>query len=236
MVRTSLHPQSPRSRATRALVISNLGAFALVGWLRFVGISWVNAAWGMVPARLSADPVGEASKLITGLFVHDGFAHLLWNLVFLLLFGRRVERALGASRFVFFYLLTGVLSSVAQFSVGPNSPIPLVGSSGAIAGLLGGFLVLFPKEPVTFLHVPAYQLIGLWFGLNLIGGLASLGGSNSDTAFFAHLGGFAAGLLLIRFFSKDHSLDSGLPSYHEAPRVVRRPIFSKNSQGPFWRT
>jgi len=216
-------------------LISNLGTFALLGWLRVIGVTWINAAWGMVPTRLSADPVGEAPKLITSLFVHDGFTHLLWNLIFLLLFGRRVERSLGATRFVMFYLLTGVLSSLAQFALDPHNPIPLVGSSGAIAGLLGGFLVLFPREPVTFFRVPAYQLIGLWFGLNLIGGLASLGGSGGDTAFFAHIGGFAAGLLLVRFFNKDHTTESGLPSFHEAPRVVRRPIFPKNTNGPFWR-
>lgn len=204
--------------------------------MRALGASWVNATWGMVPARLTADPMGEASKLITGLFIHDGFAHLLWNLIFLLMFGGRVERALGSTRFVIFYLLTGVLSSLAQFTIDPHSPIPLVGSSGAIAGILGGFLVLFPKEPVTFFRVPAYQLIGLWFGLNLIGGLASLGSATSDTAFFAHLGGFAAGLVLVRLFAQDHSKERGFPTFHEAPRVVRRPIFRKDADGPFWRT
>lgn len=226
---------APRARATRLLLTLHFFAFFMVWGLRMSGFSWVNAAYGMVPSRFSADPVGEMPKLLTGLFIHDGLGHLLWNVIFLLLFGRRIERALGYTRFLVFFLVTGVLSSLSQFLVDPLSPIPLVGSSGAIAGILGGFLVLFPKQPVTIFRWPAYGLIGFWFVSNLIGGLAQVRGTSTETAFFAHLGGFLAGLILIRFFTdtKDEAGPAG--GFGSRTRVVRPPIFPKNADGPFWR-
>ena len=149
---TSEHPG--KARGTRLLVTLHLVAFLMVWMWRANGFAWVNAAYGLVPARLSADPVGESSKLLTGLFIHDGLGHLVWNLVFLLLFGRRIEHTLGYSKYLVFFLVTGVFSSLCQFTVDPLSSIPLVGSSGAIAGLLGGFLVLFPKRRVTIFGWP----------------------------------------------------------------------------------
>lgn len=229
--------ESPgRARAVRLLVTLHLLAFLLVWALRTSGFGWVNAAYGMVPARLSADPVGEASKLLTGLFIHDGFGHLIWNVAFVLLFGRRIERTLGYHRFLLFFLTAGILSSLCQFAIDPLSPIPLVGSSGAIAGLLGGFLVLFPKQPITLFGWPAYGVIGFWFALNLVGGFASLGNGSNDTAFFAHLGGFAAGLLMIRLFTPSDKAGPKVSGFGSYARVVRRPIFPKDADGPFWRT
>lgn len=225
-----------RTRAVRLLLTLQLFAFFLVWTLRTTGFGWVNAAYGMVPTRLSADPIGEASKLVTGLFIHDGLGHLAWNAIFLILFGRRIERTLGYYRFLVFFFVTGILSSLSQFAINPLSPIPLVGSSGAIAGLLGGFLVLFPKQPITIFAWPAYGLIGAWFAMNLIGGLASLGSGSTDTAFFAHLGGFAAGLLMIRLFTPSDKLESPVGGFGSQARVIRRPIFPKDADGPFWRT
>jgi membrane associated rhomboid family serine protease len=225
----------PPSRAVRLLLTLQLLAFVLSWALRASGFAWVNAAYGMVPARLSADPLGEASKLLSGLFIHDGLGHLTWNLIFLLLFGRRVERTLGYARFLAFFFITGVSSSLSQFAIDPQSSIPLVGSSGAIAGLLAGFLVLFPRQPITIFAWPAYGVIGFWFVMNLIGGLASLGGGTSDTAFFAHLGGFLAGLLLIRPFTKSDEDEPKASPFGSSARVIRRPIFPKDADGPFWR-
>lgn len=225
----------PRSRAVRLLLTLQLLAFILSWALRASGFAWVNAAYGMVPARLSADPTGEALKLVSGLFVHDGLGHLTWNIIFLLLFGRRVEQALGYFRFLAFFFLAGVASSLSQFAIDPQSPVPLVGASGAIAGLLAGFLVLFPRQPITIFAWPAYSVIGFWFVTNLIGGLASLGEGTSDTAFFAHLGGFLAGLLLIRpLTSSDEDKPHSNP-FGSSARVIRRPIFPKDADGPFWR-
>lgn len=224
-----------RSRGVRLLLTLQLVAFVLAWSLRTTGFAWVNAAYGMVPARLSADPVGEASKLISGLFIHDGLGHLVWNVVFLLLFGRRVERTLGYSRFLAFFFVTGILSSLSQFAIDPGSPIPLVGASGAIAGLLAGFLVLFPRQPITIFAWPAYGVIGFWFMMNLIGGLASLGQGATDTAFFAHLGGFLAGLLLIRPFTPADENEPRNSPFGSSVRVIRRPIFPKDADGPFWR-
>lgn len=225
-----------RARAVRQLLSLQLVAFLVVWSLRATGFAWVNAAYGMVPSRLSADPIGEVTKLFTGLFIHDGLGHLAWNIVFLLVFGRGVERALGYHRFLVFFFVTGILSSLSQFAIDPLSPIPLVGASGAIAGILGGFLVLFPKMPITFFSWPAYGVIGFWFALNLIGGLSSLGDGSSDTAFFAHLGGFLAGLLSIRLFTPSHKEESSAGGFGSRARVIRRPIFPKDADGPFWRT
>ncbi len=208
----------------------------MVWSLRTSGFSWVNAAYGMVPARLSADPTGEMPKLLTGLFIHDGTGHLFWNLVFLWLFGRRLERVLSDFRFIVFFLLTGVISSLSQFAIDPLSSIPLVGSSGAIGGLLGGTLVLFPKERITVFQWPAYGMIGAWFALNILGGFASLRTGDTDTAFFAHIGGFAAGLLLIRLFAQQESKTGSAGGYSTKARVVQKPIFQKDDAGPFWRT
>ncbi len=224
-----------RARATRLLLALHVFAFFLAWGLRASGFSWVNAAYGLVPSRFSADPTGELPKLLTGLFIHDGFGHLLWNVAFLVLFGRPIEKSLGYGRFLAFFLVTGVLSSLSQFVVDPWSPIPLVGSSGAIAGILGGFLVLFPRRPVTIFRWPAYGVIGFWFVSNLIGGFAQIRGSYTDTAFFAHLGGFLAGLLLIRFFHRDEDAAGPASPYGSRMRVVRPPIFPKNAEGPFWR-
>jgi membrane associated rhomboid family serine protease len=226
-------PPRPK-RVTRTLIVVNVAAFFLIWWMRASGVTWINAGYGMVPARLSADPTGEAIKLLTSLFVHDGLGHLLWNMIFLHIFGRKVEDALGRFRFITFYLIAGVASALAQFGIGPHNPIPLVGSSGAIAGILGGFLVLHPKAPVSVFRFTAWKVIGGWFVINVLGGLASLGGGASDTAFFAHLGGFVAGLLTIRLLISKDDGDDGWPSFREPPRVTKPKIFHKDEEGPFW--
>jgi membrane associated rhomboid family serine protease len=189
-----------------------LAANVLV-WLWQVGLMQSGAAWvvpgyGMVPSRLTGDPLGEGFTLVTSMFMHGSWAHIGGNMLFLYVFGDNVEDALGHVRYVLFYLLGGAAAAIAQLGTDPGSTIPMVGASGAIAGVLGAYLVLYPRAPVTvlfgffFLVFPAWLVVGEWFLWNLIMGFGSLGGAQAGggVAFFAHIGGFVAGLLGVRPF------------------------------------
>jgi membrane associated rhomboid family serine protease len=188
------------------LIALNILAFALESWLiASHGDSYVVAGYGLVPSRISADPAGEAFTLFTSMFMHGGFGHLAGNMLFLWIFGDNVEDAIGHVRYVFFYLLCGVCAGLAQVLTGTGNPAPVVGASGAIAGVMGAYLVLYPRIPVTvfmgfFLMVfPAWAVIGFWFVAQLTGGLSALGlDSPGGVAFFEHIGGFLAGVLVVR--------------------------------------
>jgi len=147
------------------------------------------------------------------MFMHGSFSHIAGNMLFLWIFGDNVEDAIGHFRYVGFYLLCGLCAALAQVLTGPGSSAPMVGASGAIAGVLGAYLVLYPRAPITVINpipflwlflgilivLPAWVVIGAWFGLNLLGGVNSLGlGSSGGVAFFAHIGGFLAGVLAVR--------------------------------------
>ena len=177
------------------------------------GEAWVVPGYGLVPVRFVNDPLGEAFTIFTAMFMHGGWAHLGGNLLFLYIFGDNVEDAMGHLRYFFFYLACGVAAAMAQVLTGPYSSVPMVGASGAIAGALGGYLVLYPRAPITVLNpfvplwlfigffvvVPAWLMIGLWFLSNLFSGLWEIGRmTQGGVAFFAHVGGFVAGLLLVR--------------------------------------
>lgn len=177
------------------------------------GASWVIPGYGVVPARISADPAGEAFTIFSSMFMHGGWEHLGGNMLFLYIFGDNVEDALGHFRYVIFYLAGGVAAAAAQVLIDPASPIPMVGASGAIAGVLGAYLVLYPRAPIlvinpffplwfligVFLEFPAWLVVGEWFLWNLVRGVTSLGTEVvGGVAFFAHLGGFILGLVTIR--------------------------------------
>ena len=168
--------------------------------------------WGAVPADVAAalaagDWFGAATLgMVTSIFLHGGWLHLIGNMLYLWIFGNNIEDRLGRLGFVLFYLAGGVAAALAQVAIDPTSEIPLIGASGAIAAILGAYLVLFPRARVlslVFLGV-FYQLIevravfvlGFWFVLQLIDGLASLGIPEAEggVAFFAHIGGFVAGM------------------------------------------
>jgi membrane associated rhomboid family serine protease len=149
--------------------------------------------------------------LFTSLFVHAGWLHIIGNMLYLWIFGNNVEDAMGHLRFALFYLLCGLGASAAQIAVNANSPVPNIGASGAIAGVLGAYLVLFPRARVVSLvtlgyfvrlvKVPVFLVLGLWIVVQLFSGLASLGMPEvGGVAWFAHLGGFLVGLLLVRLF------------------------------------
>ena len=149
--------------------------------------------------------------LFTAMFMHGGWAHLGGNMLYLWIFGDNLEDRLGHRRYLLFYLLAGLLASLAHVFasvlIGDNLQIPSLGASGAIAGVLGGYLVLFPRRRITVLvlrmvtQVNAIIAVGLWFVFQLVGGLGTLSGSSDGVAYAAHIGGFIAGLILIKLFA-----------------------------------
>jgi membrane associated rhomboid family serine protease len=169
--------------------------------------------WGVVPGRLTAawgrgDLVsGESLTLLTSQFLHGGWLHLLGNLLYLWIFGNNVEDRLGRPGFLLFYLIGGVVAGLTQVAIDPGSPIPTIGASGAIAATLGAYLVFFPGARVTSLvflgffyqlvRVPAALVLVLWFVLQLLDGIGSLGPTQGGgVAFFAHIGGFVFGAVV----------------------------------------
>lgn len=165
---------------------------------------------------LQPTPISVYITLLTSLFMHGGFAHLFGNMLFLWIFGDNVEHRLGHVRYLIFYLACGVIASLAHvittFMFATNIAsmlIPSLGASGAISGVLGGYILLYPKRRVTVIlfrfltDVPAYVAIGIWFAFQLISGLGLLGGGSElgGVAYAAHIGGFVAGLVLIKLFA-----------------------------------
>lgn len=168
--------------------------------------------WGFTPALLfgpgggSAGAISPWLTLVTSTFVHGGWAHILMNMLFLWIFGDNIEDRLGAFRFVLFYLLTGVAANLTHALASPGAIVPVVGASGAIAGVLGAYFLAFPRARITSLvilgifvtvaQVPALVFLVVWFGLQLFMGLTSYGVAGQTVAWWAHVGGFAAGVAL----------------------------------------
>jgi rhomboid family protein len=167
--------------------------------------------WAFVPARFSADPTGSAVTVFTAMFMHGGWMHLFGNMLYLWIFGDNVEDNFGHLGFLIFYLLAGIAATFAQYYFVPHSHVPNVGASGAIAGVLAAYLVMFPRGRVNVLlgnqitTMPALIVIGLWIVLQAFSGVGSLLATEqtSDTggvAYMAHLGGFGAGFLMTFLF------------------------------------
>lgn len=150
--------------------------------------------------------------ILTGMFMHGGWLHLGGNMLYLWIFGNNIEDVLGSVRYLVFYLLGGLGATALQILVNPDSQIPAIGASGAIAGVLGGYLMLYPRAQVETLvffgfiqviRVPALILLGYWIVIQIFSGLLSLGMPDvGGVAYFAHVGGFIAGLALVRFFRR----------------------------------
>jgi membrane associated rhomboid family serine protease len=159
---------------------------------------------------LQPTPISVYITLLTSMFMHGGWAHILGNMLYLWIFGDNLEDRLGHGRYLLFYLLVGLLASLAHVFasvlLGDNLQIPTLGASGAIAGVLGGYQLLFPRNRVTVIlvrvvtQVRAIFAVGLWFLLQLVGGLGVVAGGSDGVAYAAHIGGFIAGLALIKLF------------------------------------
>ena len=148
--------------------------------------------------------------LFTSMFMHGGWFHILGNLWFLWVFGDNVEDAMGPVRFALFYVICGIAAALAHVASSPDSAVPVVGASGAIGGVMGAYAALYPRAPVHILVplgfffyrmvVPAYLMLGYWFLLQILGGIPALQGAGGGVAFWAHVGGFAAGIALLPLF------------------------------------
>ncbi|MBV9210205.1 MAG: rhomboid family intramembrane serine protease [Acidobacteria bacterium] len=166
---------------------------------------------------LQPTPVSVYITLLTSMFMHGGWAHILGNMLFLFIFGDNLENRIGHGRYLAFYLICGIIASLAHVVMNMNSYIPSLGASGAISGVLGGYILLYPRNRVRvlmfniFTQVPAYVAIGLWFVFQLISGLGFLGGGSQidGVAYAAHIGGFIAGLALIKIFALGRGAGAG---------------------------
>ena len=215
---------STRRRTTPYVNVGIIIACVLV-FLYELSLSTIDVGrffqdWGVVPVQLvdwleSPSVVEEPSTVVTSMFIHGGWLHLIGNMLFLWVFGDNVEDAMGHGRYLVFYLLAGLAATALQVFIDQESLIPIVGASGAIAGVLGAYLVLYPRATVSVLipwlwffgafPVPAAFLIVFWFLLQLLSGVASLGaaaGVTEGIAFWAHVGGFIAGVVLVWAFRR----------------------------------
>ncbi len=169
--------------------------------------------WGLVPYELmQLNPLAMLT-VFTSMFIHGGFMHLISNMLYLWIFGDNIEWALGPLRFIIFYFLCGIGAALAQVLVNPQSTVPMIGASGAISGVLGAYLLLYPRvevETLVFLgyfvrmiRLPALVVLGMWILLQLSSGFLSLGmEAMGGVAFFAHIGGFFTGTVLVGLFRR----------------------------------
>jgi membrane associated rhomboid family serine protease len=179
----------------------------------------------------ATDPGRQGSHLLTSMFLHGSWMHLLGNMWFLWIFGNNVEDAMGRMRFLVFYLVCGLAAAFGQVLTNPSSAIPMVGASGAISGVMGGYLVLYPKVRVfafiplgffiTSVALPAWVMLGYWLLIQFVSGLAAFGGEIGGVAFWAHIGGFVAGVVLIKLFARSEYV-AAHKSHHWHPQRLLR--------------
>lgn len=189
---------------TYALLALNIVVF----FLELTGGDAFIMKWAFVPSRFLADPAGDFPTLFTSMFMHGGWLHLAGNMLYLWIFGDNVEDRFGHVKFIIFYLLCGLAATFAQLAFSTGSDIPNLGASGAIAGVLGAYIILFPQGKIRVLQgsrmvqVSALIVIGLWIVLQLFSSIGSIAGA-ADTggvAYMAHIGGFLAGIGLTFLF------------------------------------
>ncbi|HEX9641063.1 MAG TPA: rhomboid family intramembrane serine protease [Candidatus Krumholzibacteria bacterium] len=223
------NPTRRRAYVTIGLIVLNFLVFIYeAGQGREMGL--FIARWGATPFELThfKDLVGELREIklvhvpgptpihltaLTSMFLHGGWLHLGMNMLFLGIFGNNIEDFLGSIRFLALYILWGLFGLALHVATRPSSPIPVVGASGAISGVLGAYLVLYPRARVTsllflgffvqFVEVPAVVLITVWTLFQVVGGITSLGSIGGGTAYWAHVGGLAAGWFMMRWLARE---------------------------------
>jgi membrane associated rhomboid family serine protease len=195
------------------LIAANVAVFVLM-WLAGSQQETLVYQFALIPASFtSALSLGDITDIFTSMFMHAGIGHLAGNMLYLWIFGDNVEDSMGKIMYLAFYLVGGVVASLTHILTNPGSQIPTVGASGAIAAVLGAYLVLFPRSHVATLiplgfflrvtMVPAALVLGLWFVLQLFSGVLSLGGPDvGGVAFWAHIGGFVAGVVMALVLGK----------------------------------
>ena len=180
-------------------------------------IKQVFYAFALIPGRVTEELQagspglgGAIAPFFTSMFLHGGWLHLIGNMWFLWIFGDNVEDTLGPLRYLLFYFICGLAAGITHYLIDPNSMLPAAGASGAIAGIMAGYIVLFPGAriltlvPLGFflqvMELPAYVVLGVWFLIQALSGFLSLGATGGGVAWWAHIGGFLAGLILVRPF------------------------------------
>ncbi len=223
--RTDMIPLRDSTPSTRvpaisyAIIIVNVLIFFFEVSLGRQHLEALVMAFGFIPGRFlsqigQADFLEATVPIFTSMFLHGGWLHILGNMWTLYIFGDNVEDTFGHGRFLTFYLLCGVVACLAQLAIAPRSAIPMVGASGAIAGVMGAYFFLFPHAriltlvPIVFfviIEVKAYVFLGVWFLVQFLSSSASAGAAEvkGGVAFWAHIGGFAAGYLMVRLFLAD---------------------------------
>ncbi|HLO14957.1 MAG TPA: rhomboid family intramembrane serine protease [Anaerolineales bacterium] len=195
------------------LIVANVLAFIYELQLSPSALERFIFTWGLVPARLTNDLAGAWMTIFTAMFLHGGWFHLLSNMWFLYIFGDNVEARLGGARYLIFYLLSGVAAVLLQTYILPTSQVPMIGASGAIAGVLGAYLVSYPRSRIaslvpilfifTIVEVPAVIFLVFWFVSQIYSGLFAMQGANaSGIAWWAHIGGFVFGVIMVSFFAR----------------------------------
>ena len=213
----------PLAFVTWGLIALNVLAFFLEVSRPEAALQSFVQSWGVVPREYAAGqdlspmiPAPFWTTLFTSMFLHGGWMHLGGNMLYLWIFGDNVERSMGAVRFLLFYLVCGLAASAAHIMFNLGSALPAVGASGAISGVLGGYLLLFPKNQVRVLtygriaHIPAIVVIGFWIVLQFVNGIGSVARTDetAGVAYMAHIGGFVAGIVLVKLFAR-----RGRPAY-----------------------
>jgi membrane associated rhomboid family serine protease len=202
---------------TIALIVLNVLVFLLeLGQGSEASLQSFITAWGVVPREYSVGhdlppliPLPFWATLITSMFLHGGWMHLGGNMLYLWIFGDNLERAMGSVKYLVFYIVCGTAAGLAHIAFSSGSAVPSVGASGALSGVLGGYLLLFPHNRVRVLtrvgvtSVPAIVVLGFWIVIQLISQVGSIGHtSEGGVAYMAHIGGFVAGLVLVKLFAR----------------------------------
>ncbi len=236
------NPSGRTPYVTWALLATNVAVF-LGYWHLFGDPRALNAFfidWALVPALVS-DGIGLGG-FVTSMFLHGGLAHLGGNMLFLFIFGDNMEDEMGHAGFLLFYLACGIGAGLAHYLAAPWSPVPTVGASGAIAGVMGGYLLLFPRARVDILifliifvriiPIPAFVVLLLWFGMQVFGGLGSAA-DEAGVAYWAHAGGFVLGIALTLplwlrlggpgFWERSHGHPPHPEARYELTRIPRIP-------------
>ena len=195
------------------LIFANIAAFLYELQMGPAALQRFIFTWGLIPAHLMSDPYNTWNTIFTSMVLHGGWFHILSNMWILFIFGDNVEARMGPMRYLVFYLMSGVAAGLLQTYILPTSQVPMVGASGAIAGVLGAYLILFPRSRVaslvpilfifTIIEIPAFIFLIFWFVSQIYSGLFSIqGGAGSGVAWWAHIGGFMFGLLMVMFFAR----------------------------------
>lgn len=195
------------------LVVANVLAFLYEIQMDAASLQRFIFAWGLIPAHFWSDPSSTWMNIFSAMFLHGGWFHIINNMWVLLIFGDNVEARMGSIRYLIFYLLSGAAAGLLQAYVLPASNVPMIGASGAVAGVLGAYLILFPRSKVaslvpiffifTIIEIPAVLYLLFWFVSQIYSGLFAIrGGGESGIAWWAHVGGFLFGVFMVSFFAR----------------------------------